>query len=217
MDSVLTRKEREREARRAAILSAARSVISEKGYSHATLDEIATKAEFGKGTLYNYFDGGKEEILFTIVDEMYSEVQNLIAGLLESSETQPARDVLDRVILELLRYYSERQDTFMILVKEVQRLLIAGNDKARDFIDQRNRLIETMVEPLQRFIDEKKIRDLPARAIAHMILGNIHGCQMQTFLERSAHCSSGSSPEQNAQFLSAMLLDGLLIEDPHPE
>lgn len=214
MDPVLSRKERERETRRQAILSSARSVISEKGYTNATLDEIAAKAEFGKGTLYNYFEGGKEEILFTIIDEMYAEVQNVMTQVLESSESESARDVLKRLIQELLQYYSDNVDTFMILVKEVQRLLIAGNDKSYYFIDKRNMLIETMVNPLQRYIDDKKIRDLPARAIAHMLLGNIHGCQMQAFLEQSNDCSLPLSSEKNAEFLSVMLLDGLLMSSP---
>ena len=215
MDSILTRKEREREARRDAILVAARSVISEKGFARATLEEIATKAEFGKGTLYNYFEGGKEEILFTIIDEMYSDVQVLISKLLESetSKTAEARDVLRQLILELLRYYTDRRDTFIILVKEVQRLLLDEDAKAGYFLDQRNKLIDTMVGPLQKFIDEGHVKPLPARAVANMILGNIHGCQMHTFLEKSDDTSASCSPEANAEFLSTMLLDGLLASD----
>jgi AcrR family transcriptional regulator len=58
----LSRKERERLMRRQAMLEAARAVFAEKGYANATLEEIAQRAEFGKGTLYNYFPGGKDEL-----------------------------------------------------------------------------------------------------------------------------------------------------------
>ena len=53
------------------VLDAARTVFAEKGYADATLEEIAQRAEFGKGTLYNYFEGGKEEILFAVFDDLY--------------------------------------------------------------------------------------------------------------------------------------------------
>jgi AcrR family transcriptional regulator len=49
------RKEREREARREAILDAAARIFSRKSFFEATLEEIATEAELAKGTLYNYY------------------------------------------------------------------------------------------------------------------------------------------------------------------
>ena len=73
----LTRRDRERLARRRAILDAALSTFAAKGYEGATLNEVAERAEFGKGTLYNYFPGGKEEILFALFDEVYDGVVDL--------------------------------------------------------------------------------------------------------------------------------------------
>lgn len=51
----LSRKERERLERREYILDIAEQVIAEHGFDQATMDEIADKAEVGKGTLYLYF------------------------------------------------------------------------------------------------------------------------------------------------------------------
>ncbi|TKX68113.1 TetR/AcrR family transcriptional regulator, partial [Halorubrum sp. GN11_10-6_MGM] len=68
-DPSLSRRERERRRRRQAMLDAARAVFAEEGYADATLDEIAERAEFGKGTLYNYFEGGKEELFLAVFDE----------------------------------------------------------------------------------------------------------------------------------------------------
>ena len=55
------RKEREKEKRRQQILAAAKKVFSEKGYSKATMEDIANKAELSPGTLYLYFKN-KEEL-----------------------------------------------------------------------------------------------------------------------------------------------------------
>jgi AcrR family transcriptional regulator len=61
------RKEREKEARREAILKAAARVFSKKNYYEATLDEIAAEAELAKGTLYNYYKD-KLDLFLSLVD-----------------------------------------------------------------------------------------------------------------------------------------------------
>ncbi len=49
------RKEREKIRRQNDILDAAEDVFFEKGLKEATMEEVAEKAEFSKGTLYLYF------------------------------------------------------------------------------------------------------------------------------------------------------------------
>lgn len=56
------RKEREREARRNAILDATEQVVMSKGFATATMDDIAKAAELAKGTVYLYYKS-KEELL----------------------------------------------------------------------------------------------------------------------------------------------------------
>jgi AcrR family transcriptional regulator len=55
------RKEREKERRRQQIIVAAKRVFSEKGFSKATMEDIAKEAELSPGTLYLYFKN-KEEL-----------------------------------------------------------------------------------------------------------------------------------------------------------
>ena len=63
------RKEREKEARKHAILEAAARVFSRKNFGEATLDEIAIDAELSKGTLYNYFKD-KQDLFEKITGEV---------------------------------------------------------------------------------------------------------------------------------------------------
>jgi AcrR family transcriptional regulator len=58
---ILERKEREKERRRQQIMVAAKRVFSEKGFSKATMEDIAQEAELSPGTLYLYFRN-KEEL-----------------------------------------------------------------------------------------------------------------------------------------------------------
>lgn len=55
------RKEREKERRRQQIMVAAKRVFSGKGFSKATMEDIAQEAELSPGTLYLYFKN-KEEL-----------------------------------------------------------------------------------------------------------------------------------------------------------
>jgi AcrR family transcriptional regulator len=55
------RKEREKERRRQQIIVAAKRVFSKKGFSKATMEDIAKESELSPGTLYLYFRN-KEEL-----------------------------------------------------------------------------------------------------------------------------------------------------------
>lgn len=63
----ISRKDRERLARKESIIDAAEEVITLKGFKNSTMDEIAEKAELGKGTLYLYFNS-KTTIYLAICD-----------------------------------------------------------------------------------------------------------------------------------------------------
>jgi AcrR family transcriptional regulator len=63
---IVERKEREKEARRTAILDAAERVFMERGFTAATMDDIAKRAELAKGTVYLYYRS-KEELQLGLV------------------------------------------------------------------------------------------------------------------------------------------------------
>lgn len=64
------RKEREKQQRRNDIIDAAERIIAAKGYSFATMDDIAKEAEFSKRTVYLYFNS-KEQLYFEIMVRGY--------------------------------------------------------------------------------------------------------------------------------------------------
>ena len=62
------RKEREKLARREAIMESAQELFFAKGFNATTMDEIAHKAELSKGALYLYFPS-KEALYATVLNE----------------------------------------------------------------------------------------------------------------------------------------------------
>ncbi len=101
----LSRREREKLARRREILAAARKVFGAHGYEGATLDEVAREAEFAKGTLYSYFDS-KAELFAELVEYEFDDVLARTKEALaeEADATATARAVI-RVFLEFLGCY----------------------------------------------------------------------------------------------------------------
>ncbi|WP_428267693.1 TetR/AcrR family transcriptional regulator [Haliangium sp.] len=87
--SVATRRQRERQERRLSILDAAEAVFASKGFSQATMDDIAAEAQLSKGTLYLYFKS-KDELLMTLasrsIASVHSEFEAIVASELSASE-----------------------------------------------------------------------------------------------------------------------------------
>jgi len=84
-----SRKERERTARRRAILAAAERVLVRGGYHEATVEQIAQEAEFSVGTLYNFFKG-KDDLYAQVVEkiarEFLADFDSKVLGLEDPEE-----------------------------------------------------------------------------------------------------------------------------------
>lgn len=216
MEPTLSRRERERQMRRDAILRAAEAVFAERGYTNATLDEIAQRAEFGKGTLYNYFEGGKEAILIALFDEIYD---GFIAHIRSSFNDDAIRSTAFRetfytFLLTSFTYFAERQNLFLILIKEAYRMIFGDHEeKAAYFLGQRQRLIGALADPLERAMQRGDIPSMPATSLAHIILGNLNNWEMQMMvMDRHNPCADDEmhTPEEGAELLTTMFFDGLL-------
>jgi TetR/AcrR family transcriptional regulator len=91
------RKEREKEARKEEIISAAQKIFFEKGLPAATMDEIAEAAELSKGTLYLYYKSKEDlylavtmrgsELLFQMFEETTHTGQPTIRLIMNLGET----------------------------------------------------------------------------------------------------------------------------------
>ncbi len=65
----LSRRERERMARRQEILNAALELFSQKGYHNVSIHEVAEKAEFAIGTIYKFFKNKEDLYKALIMDQ----------------------------------------------------------------------------------------------------------------------------------------------------
>jgi AcrR family transcriptional regulator len=115
----LTRREREKIAKREAILLAAQDVFAEKGFTAATLDEIAEKAEFSKAALYLYFKN-KEDLFFSLIETRLGEIRSQIMAI-GASDNDPIEKL--RNVVKIHFAFHERHRNFFQLFTRVKSAL----------------------------------------------------------------------------------------------
>jgi AcrR family transcriptional regulator len=82
------RKEREKERRRQQIIVAAKRVFSEKGFSRATMEDIAQQAELSPGTLYLYFRN-KDELYASLSLRILQYLNIRLDHVIKEEEVSP--------------------------------------------------------------------------------------------------------------------------------
>ena len=217
-DPSLSRRERERLARRLAMLDAALAVFGEKGFDGATLDEIAERAEFGKGTLYNYFPGGKDELYRSLFEE------RVVRGLHEVVEAAlppgrplgtpaEARAAFHDFILGLLEHFEANRPVLRLYMAEAPRV-IHDADRMGEMIELFGGFTRAVTRAVERAIEAGSLRPLPALPVAHLLIGNVRGVLMA---HAAAECAPAKAevigalePATTAALITTVLFDGLL-------
>ncbi len=86
---VAERRAREKEARRLQIMDAAKKVFSAKGFSGATMEEIAERAELSPATLYLYFKN-KHDLFASLNLRMLHHLVEQVEWLKNRPDQEPA-------------------------------------------------------------------------------------------------------------------------------
>jgi TetR/AcrR family transcriptional regulator, cholesterol catabolism regulator len=153
-------------ARKELIVRAAAKVFAEKGFSSATVRDIADEAEILSGSLYYYFDSKEamvEEVLVSYLDEM---VRSYDAAVAEASS--PA-EALERLIEEALRGLVDNREQVTILQNDWHYV------RPMQGIAERQHAVEKVwLETIQQGIDAGALRgDFDARMLYRTIMGAI--------------------------------------------
>lgn len=113
------RKARQAE-RRQAILAAALTEFSARGFTATRLDDVARRAGIAKGTIYLYFRD-KESLFQEIIRTMLSPLVGTIEALRDADV--PARALADRLVELFVRevFQTRRKDVIRLMIAEGPR------------------------------------------------------------------------------------------------
>jgi len=105
------KREQTKEANRAAILTAARALFGELGYSETTVRDIIGRTSLASGTFYNYFRG-KEEIFKALRDETAQQVRPRLHA--ERSRATSFSDFVHRTFHSFFEIININRDLYEI-------------------------------------------------------------------------------------------------------
>ncbi len=160
---VLSRKEKERLFKQAAIMDAAVSIFAKKGYRDTTLDEIAITSEFGKGTIYNYFKS-KEDIYSAIIDDVSANLYDIVQQA--DSENKNSKDFFEMHAKLVFQYCVGKRDAFIIYVREIAHFTtdIFINDRKK--INERHKKVRNiLIKIISKGMKLKEIKKYDAEKL----------------------------------------------------
>ncbi len=136
----LTLRERQKQALREEIMSAAQELVAEKGYSAMSMDELAARVGISKPTLYAHF-ANKDEL---VVEAATREMKQMIA-LIESQADRSPIEQLRFIMRQILQRQVQMHTLGIGPWPEIFRLLCA-NDEALEYIRRVSADIITLVQ-----------------------------------------------------------------------
>lgn len=108
----VSKRERTKQANRAAILDAARDVFAELGYGAATVRDVIRRTDLAAGTFYNYFPD-KESVLRALVDEIATEATARTTSARRRSTT--LREFVEQGFRAYFGLLVDDPDTFRVM------------------------------------------------------------------------------------------------------
>jgi AcrR family transcriptional regulator len=123
---IATRRSADADDRRTRIALAARDVFAEKGYTAATMREIAAAAGMHVPTMYQYFRS-KEEILELVYSWTISQAVDGMKAVL--SATGPAVQRMDAIVRHLHEVNAELRRGTRVMNRETRSLSRAARDR----------------------------------------------------------------------------------------
>jgi TetR/AcrR family transcriptional regulator, repressor of fatR-cypB operon len=176
----IPRKERERQQRRTEILAAAREVFATRGFAEATLDEIADTAEFGKGTIYNYF-ANKDDLFRAVIDDSFEALHALLVRNGRPSD-RAFREVMLEMTGKLLELLYDNIPLVHLILRELHR------SAQHDAVMKRFLQLLSVVEPvLVDALARGEIRRCNTRLAAFQYVASVF------FLFERSVCSEGDT------------------------
>jgi len=198
-----TRKAREREQHRREVLEAAEAVFAEKGFYSATVQEIADRAEFAVGTIYNMFES-KTAIYNELVQMRIGEHVELTRETLEAL-SDPIEKV--KTIIRLhLRFVAEHQAFMQIFTRVTsgrqEHLPFALSEESQTLYRD---YIKMVSDVFREGIKTKVFIDADPVLMTLLLEGIVHGVMMHAL-----HTGGQQLKSATAENIERVLFDGLM-------
>lgn len=170
--------------RERAMIEAALQVFLEKGFDGATMLEIATRAQVGKGTLYGLAKSKEDLCLLVLMDFFQQLVSEITPGDMDNGDPM---ELLRGIIHQAGASFQQNSATLALSIELLARLNIRTgmSDKfKRAFSELYAQFFEPVETLLQAAIDKGQIRQCNTHATARLIGAVLDGLGFQFLFDK---------------------------------
>jgi len=179
------------------ILDAALDVFARKGYHDTRMDEIVSKSQTSKGSIYFYFPN-KEQLFLALVDQF--------ANLLERRITEAIREH-DRGMVKVQAALETCLATFGRYRRQAKVLLVQASGLGNTFEQKRMAVNDRFANLIATYLDEAvevgEIAPLDTEVVAHAWMGAIYSVVIRWVY------TGEPAPDRIVQALVPMLLQSV--------
>ncbi|MEQ9309368.1 MAG: TetR/AcrR family transcriptional regulator [Balneolaceae bacterium] len=184
---ITERKEREREFKRASMLEAAEELILEKGLEHLNMDEVATRAEVSKGSLYLYFNS-KTDLVLGICHKASTLMNEITSKVL--TEDKSGLEMVYQIGINYLKFASEHPE-FYRAMRFLENYKDSEQAKNSDFLalcgQNRQESFRVMVRAIQIGMQDGSINSsYKAEELALLLWSTSHGVVNMAYMHQNA-------------------------------
>lgn len=189
MEKEISRRDRKKLQVLNTLVDVTMKLFVEKGFEETTISEIATTADIGTGTFYNYFHS-KEDLLKYVLAKKLDQTKDSLEALNHSSMSPPEK--IAQILLTIGNIFKENQQLFNLCTRH---LSLMGPPHGTEFRD----ILVNMIHEGQKNGDFRN--DIPIEMITELFMGLI----------KSAITSHSKLPfEANLSCKLSLFMDGLL-------
>ncbi len=207
----LSRKEREQAQKLDAIIDAAIKVFYSKGFDNAKMEDVASQAEYSKGSLYFYFKS-KNELCLAIVNRSLNHLTQSFDNILQTEAT--GIDKIAQIVEAFINFRTKKPDYYQSIISFRNHHQNCDNEsdymKANILLNQEiNTIFISMLEAGKK--DGTIKTTIDSQMTANCLWGNLSGL-LPGFLLNDETNTNYSSFDL-LRYWYNLILQGLAISD----
>jgi AcrR family transcriptional regulator len=179
--------------RREAIVAAAAGLFARRGFTGASIADLAATCSSSKSLIYHYFPS-KDDILYEV---MAAHLDALVDAAYDAMQAGGARERLQVLTLAFMRLYASAQDSHKVLLNELDNL---PQERRAEVVAKQRRIISIVETLIRELRPELNPKTLP---VAMLFFGMINWTH--TWFRPGGNIG----PEALARMAVDLMLDGI--------
>ena len=166
------------EKKRQRIIQAAGKLFAQRQFHKVCLDEVASEAGVGKGTVYTYFSS-KDDLYLSLLEHALGQLVDLLEQRVDADPHRPADRSLSLIVRELVDYAAGHPYLF-----ELMRAGTTPLDRP-EWIKRRQALRDLIERVLRRGVDTGQFNDANPQITALFIPGLVRSAMLGSTRDRA--------------------------------